>query len=1012
MRSLGPAALFWAAWGALAALLLHRLARDALLLRRPACDTTYIYEGYEPVQLAGGGRYRLIKFADGDRDAAAARARLLRQRGAPLLELPVLFVHGHLGSHQQMRSAAAETGRELARRAAADPAGWPLWLQWYAADFNAEALALDSSLLAEQASFVLRCIDHLHRQHAAVAALAAAGSQPEGWQPQTQQQRPFRLVLVAYSMGGLVARQVVRQLAADPAFDMGQLVAVITLGSPDHFPSFMPHTPVSRLLNHSLWSSSGGSTQAATVAAQAAAAAVPHVNILAGAGDFSLPLTHAGAAGAPFGEQDGGLTLLMRDMPGVWATCSHKAIVSCNQLVRQLVPLVVDAAAMTVSDGAYSSLSERQAAVQALLQRRLATNAAAALGLQQGAEQGLEAESEVQARSACGSTEPAAAAAAAAGQQPAEAVTTSLLRRHVAPGSMLRLSWDGAQAAAAGWKGLLLLATAAPPCSHLSVLIQQAVADSSVSSSSSSRQLVGSAVPLPPLLPALQQRWVPRHWQEVMRGIDWQHNATRLLYVPFASGSTSGGRLPSIEVVVRGSSSGGSLLLAQALAAHPADAEPSLQLPPPGREIELTAGHAAVLRLRLPRRAWPLGRGACGPAWNQLANSLKCLAQLLLGNTPPWSLRIQHQHCSTGSNSGPDGGASLSPVVLAAETGDAAGDSVQLVGSAVPAFGGGSGSAVELWDGVGPVDQLWLVSDPSCAYSLRLEWDVGGWLGLALRHLLFILPPLCMAASQARLSPLPGSTARLAVAASLLAAWGSQHPAAVQAASRGLAPRPWVRLPAAEALAALVLAAGGSSACAVLTRASVRLLRRALPSKPGRRLRLLLDWLAPVAVAASCLLAPAIPAGLGCLCLAARLAVASSPPCSPDRTGAPSAPARALAWLVFYSQLALLPAVQLLGRVLGGGWRAAVAGAPTAWTDGRAAVAALALHASLLRCRGQGQQGAAPGAPQWRRLVAGVGHEAAACAGAVAALWGAPSFLLHGGVLSAALGSILAKKRL
>lgn len=66
----------------------------------------------------------------------------LRQRR----EVPVLFVHGHLGTHQQMRSAAAETGRELARRLDADPA-WPLWLQWYAADFAGEASALDAGLL-------------------------------------------------------------------------------------------------------------------------------------------------------------------------------------------------------------------------------------------------------------------------------------------------------------------------------------------------------------------------------------------------------------------------------------------------------------------------------------------------------------------------------------------------------------------------------------------------------------------------------------------------------------------------------------------------------------------------------------------------------------------------------------------------------------------------------------------------------------------------------------------------
>jgi hypothetical protein len=74
--------------------------------------------------------------------ACAAVYSSLQQRHV----VPVLFVHGHLGSHQQMRSAASETGRELARRLAAN-ASWPIWLQWYAADFNAEPSALDANLL-------------------------------------------------------------------------------------------------------------------------------------------------------------------------------------------------------------------------------------------------------------------------------------------------------------------------------------------------------------------------------------------------------------------------------------------------------------------------------------------------------------------------------------------------------------------------------------------------------------------------------------------------------------------------------------------------------------------------------------------------------------------------------------------------------------------------------------------------------------------------------------------------
>lgn len=62
-----------------------------------------------------------------------------------------------------------------------------------------------------QVDFVLRCIRHLQQVHGNVAA------GPEQQQGHAEQ-RPFRLVLVAYSMGGVVARDALRRLAADPNF--------------------------------------------------------------------------------------------------------------------------------------------------------------------------------------------------------------------------------------------------------------------------------------------------------------------------------------------------------------------------------------------------------------------------------------------------------------------------------------------------------------------------------------------------------------------------------------------------------------------------------------------------------------------------------------------------------------------------------------------------------------------------------------------------------------------------
>lgn len=50
-----------------------------------------------------------------------------------------------------------------------------------------------------QARFVMACIDHLQRVH-------------------SDGTRPFRLLLVAYSMGGIVARNVLDRLAANSTF--------------------------------------------------------------------------------------------------------------------------------------------------------------------------------------------------------------------------------------------------------------------------------------------------------------------------------------------------------------------------------------------------------------------------------------------------------------------------------------------------------------------------------------------------------------------------------------------------------------------------------------------------------------------------------------------------------------------------------------------------------------------------------------------------------------------------
>ena len=287
---------------------------------------------------------------------------------------------------------------------------------------------------------------------------------------------------------------------------------------------------------------------------------------------------------------------------------------------------------------------------------------------------------------------------------------------------------------------------------------------------------------------------------------------------------------------------------------------------------------------------------------------------------------------------------------------------------------------------------------------------MGGWLGLGLRQLLFTLPALCMAASQATLCGNGGGARAAAVlpAAAVASAWGALHPRTLDAAT-GL--QPWVELPGLVALAALALAAGAASLLRHLQLAGLRLLlgwrqreRQSTRSLHQRQLGWL-RWAA--AAAASSLLHPALPLYLGCLCLALRVAARDAA----AGAGGQRQQQQLEAWLAFYSQLALLPSVGLWCRLYsggGGGGEEAAAG----WSDGQALVVALAMHACLLAHRGglsTGRGGSGGAGPKRRQLLQGVVHEAAACASAAASLWGHPYLALYAAAVSAAADVMLSR---
>jgi hypothetical protein len=299
-------------------------------------------------------------------------------------------------------------------------------------------------------------------------------------------------------------------------------------------------------------------------------------------------------------------------------------------------------------------------------------------------------------------------------------------------------------------------------------------------------------------------------------------------------------------------------------------------------------------------------------------------------------------------------------------------------------------------------DQLKPVWVPLC----RLRWDAAGWLGLSLRHMLFVLPALCIALSQAKLSLLPGRLQRVVLAAAAVAAWGSQDPGMVASICSW---QPWMRLSVVECGAALLLAHGLASVMDMLLSAGLSALQHILPGGLGKpKGHGPASYFLPSLVAASTLLQIALPTHLGCLYLAVRLAAAYKSGRVHQHGRAASMPARPSprAWLIVYSQLVLVLTVALVSWCLGSRQLLLV------WNDGRLLTVMLAVHACSVGNRCGSEQPPRPQRPPASTHVGGdrIGaavHEVAACLAAIAALWGHPWLVVYAVGVSAMVDWVL-----
>ncbi|RLN59572.1 hypothetical protein BBJ28_00000639, partial [Nothophytophthora sp. Chile5] len=170
------------------------------------CEMTYSWPVYTPVNWTSHPKYSLYQV---DMQYASER----------LTGVPVLFLPGHRGSYKQARSLS----RHL----------WdvdPSLFDVFALDFEQESSGLNGLFLSEQAAFVNDAVRAILRQYKRQNKAAAARNSKE----KSQLVLPESVVIVAHSMGGVVARTA--ELL--PNYKRRSIQHVIGLGVPYANPSF------------------------------------------------------------------------------------------------------------------------------------------------------------------------------------------------------------------------------------------------------------------------------------------------------------------------------------------------------------------------------------------------------------------------------------------------------------------------------------------------------------------------------------------------------------------------------------------------------------------------------------------------------------------------------------------------------------------------------------------------------------------------------------------------------
>ncbi|KAM0751220.1 PGAP1-domain-containing protein [Meredithblackwellia eburnea MCA 4105] len=331
------------------------LAPDARGQGAGACRMSYMSPSYmrmegfgrEYTRLGSGpwGLY-LYREAGWDDEPYSPDGRLA------LTGTPVVFVPGNAGSFRQVRSLASAASRSwwelpgVRRKGGIHPKEGGRPLDFFTLDFNDDFSAFHGQTLLDQAEYLADSIRYI---------LSLYHQQPGAAIPD-----PSSVIVVAHSMGGIVARAAFLH----PHFQAHSISTLITFATPHVTPPVSVDRNVDRVYDHvnTFWRRAYGltsSTAEETIKERAALEDVYLVSIGGGISDITIASESVSLSSLVPLNDSNGFSVFTTAIPGVNTPVDHLAILWCQQLMQTVASSVLSIVDVRTPRGVLS-LEERR----------------------------------------------------------------------------------------------------------------------------------------------------------------------------------------------------------------------------------------------------------------------------------------------------------------------------------------------------------------------------------------------------------------------------------------------------------------------------------------------------------------------------------------------------------------------------------------------------------------------------------------------------------------------------